>query len=84
MNIALRHQLSSRLPGLGMSEEQAMEVAERVRESLAYLENLHPRARLLVESCYARSTNVAFGVQAVLVFGAFVSAWFVREKTLSK
>ncbi|KAI5370223.1 Putative major facilitator superfamily, MFS transporter superfamily [Septoria linicola] len=70
--------------GLGMSEEQAMEVAERVRESLAYLESLHPRARLLVESCYARSTNTAFGVQATLVFGAFVSAWFIREKALSK
>jgi hypothetical protein len=78
----LRSELASSLPALGMPQEQAAEVAERVRESLAYLRNLDPVIRNVVEHCFAKSTNAAFGFQVLLVFGAALSAWFIRERAL--
>ena len=83
-NSALRNNLASALPRLGLPESEALEIADRVRESLAYLRELKPAVRSLVADCYARSTTAAFGMQIGLVAGAAVSAWLIREKALSR
>lgn len=83
-NQALRKSLASELPALGLPEKQAVEIADRVRQSLAYLRELEPEVRAVVADCYARSTTAAFGLQIGLVAGAAVSAWFIREKALSR
>ncbi|CZT15559.1 related to transporter (major facilitator superfamily) [Ramularia collo-cygni] len=83
-NNALRNSLASELPNLGLPEGEALEIADKVRESLAYLRNLEPNVRVVVEACYARSTTAAFSFQIVLVAGAAISAWFIREKSLSR
>lgn len=83
-NSALRKNLASELPRLGLPESEALEIAERVRESLAYLRELKPTVRGLVADCYARSTTAAFGMQIGLVAGAAISAWLIREKALSR
>lgn len=83
-NNALRNSLASELPKLGLPEQEALEIADKVRQSLAYLRNLEPNVRLVVEDCYARSTTAAFAFQIVLVAGAAISAFFIREKSLSR
>ncbi|KAI9700919.1 MAG: hypothetical protein M1820_006680 [Bogoriella megaspora] len=79
-NQVLRTQLTKKL----RNGQDAAEIAERVRESLSYLDKLSPNVRELVRKCYDRSVQAAFGLQIGLVTGAFVSAWFIREKALSK
>lgn len=79
-NQALRDSLASALS----SGNAATEIAERVRESLAYIGTLEPSVREIVRACYAKSTRAAFGLEIGLVAGAAVSAWFIREKALSK
>lgn len=83
-NSALRKNLTTRLPSLGLPEAEALEIAERVRQSLAYLKELKPAVRAVVADCYAGGTSAAFGLQIGLVAGAAVSAWFIKEKALSK
>lgn len=78
-NQVLRTQLANAL----RSGKDATEIAERVRESLSYIRDLEPAVRAIVRQCYARSVQAAFGLQIGLVFGAFLSAWFIREKKLS-
>jgi len=79
-NQALRAQLSRRLG----SGKDAEEIAEKVRQSLEYLKELSPTIRAIVRESYAKSTNVAFGLQVILVFGAALAAWWIREKGLGK
>lgn len=79
-NQALRAQLRDRL-GSGKDAEK---IAERVRQSLEYLKELAPDIRSTVRQSYAKSASVAFSVQIVLVFGAALAAWWIREKTLGK
>ncbi|EME48445.1 hypothetical protein DOTSEDRAFT_67478 [Dothistroma septosporum NZE10] len=83
-NLALRKSLSNELPRLGLPEGQAVEIADKVRQSLAYIRQLDPKVRHVVEDCFATSTNAAFGLQVLLVLGATISAWFIKEKALSK
>lgn len=83
-NQYLRKSLASELPTLGLPEDEALDIADKVRQSLAYLKELDPKIRAVVEHCFARSTNAAFGLQIALVAGAAISAWFIREKKLSK
>lgn len=83
-NNALRYSLASELPKLGLPEGDALDIAEKVRQSLDYLQNLEPDVRAIVESCYAKSTTAAFAFQIVLVAGAAISAFFIREKSLSR
>ncbi|KAK4552225.1 hypothetical protein LTR86_010579 [Recurvomyces mirabilis] len=83
-NQALRSSLAEQLPALGLPEDKALEIAEKVRQSLAFLRQLEPRVRELVTECYANSISAAFGLQIALVAGAAVSAFFIREKALSK
>ncbi|THW12628.1 MFS general substrate transporter [Aureobasidium pullulans] len=79
-NQSLRDNLATALS----NGNTAAEIAERVRESLAYINTLEPGVRALVRECYAQSTRAAFGLEIGLVAGAAVSAWFIREKALSK
>lgn len=83
-NQYLRKSLASELPALGLPEDEALDIADKVRQSLAYLKELDPKIRKVVEHCFARSTNATFGTQIVIVAGAAISAWFIREKKLSK
>lgn len=83
-NQALRKSLASELPQLGLPEGEALDIAEKVRQSLAYLRQLDPKVRHVVENCFAKSTNAAFGLQVALVLGAAISAWFIRDTRLSK
>ena len=78
-NQALRGELTR---GLGAGPE-AEEIASRVRQSLEYLRTLEPEVASLVREAYAKSTRIAFGLQTVLVFGAAVAAWWIRETKLS-
>ena len=83
-NQALRSSLASELPKLGLPEGEALQIADKVRESLAYLRQLEPSVRQVVADCYARSTTAAFTLQICLVAGAAISALFIKEKALSK
>ena len=83
-NQALRNSLASEIPKLGLPERKALEIAERVRESLAYLRHLKPDVRAVVADCYAHSTTAAFILQIGLLTGAAISAWWIKEKALSK
>ncbi|GAB7357169.1 hypothetical protein MBLNU459_g8160t1 [Dothideomycetes sp. NU459] len=79
-NQALRSYLEKELS----SGKAALEVAKRVRESLGYIRTLEPGVKAVVRECYAKSTRAAFGLEIALVTGAAVSAWFIREKALSR
>lgn len=83
-NQSLREKLASELPKLGLPENEALDIAEKVRQSLAYLQTLDPKVRAVVEDCFAQSTTAAFGFLLVMALGAFISAWFIAEKALSK
>ncbi|KAI7343838.1 hypothetical protein D0862_14046 [Hortaea werneckii] len=83
-NQALRKTLADELPSLGLSEEKALELAEKVRQSLETVRDLEPRVRQIVIGAYSKSTDAAFGLQIGLVLGAAISAWFIREKALSR
>lgn len=83
-NQALRKNLALELPSLGMSKEEALEIAERVRQSLESLRSLAPDVRAVVVDAYAESTTAAQGCGIGLVAGAAISAWFIREKALGR
>jgi predicted MFS family arabinose efflux permease len=83
-NSSLRSSLSTNLPKLGLPEGEALEIADRVRQSLDYLRELEPEVKAVVAASYAKSTTAAFGLQIGLVAGAAVSAWFIREKALGR
>lgn len=83
-NATVRKNLTERLPLLGLPEAEALEIAERVRQSLAYLRELKPAVRAVVAECYSGGTSAAFGLQIGLVAGAAMSAWLIKEKALSK
>lgn len=79
-NQALRTRLREELG----SGKDAAKIAEKVRQSLAYIRTLDPEVRAIVRGCYAKSTQAAFGLQIALVTGAALSAWWIREKKLSR
>jgi MFS family permease len=77
---SLRMQLRARLD----NGDQADKIVERVRQSLDYINRLDPATREIVRSCYQRATNAAFGLTIVLVSGALISSFYIKEKKLSK
>jgi hypothetical protein len=79
-NQSLRHNLAVALA----STDNTDEIIARVRESLGFIGSLEPGVARLVRRCYEKSTRAAFGVEVGLVVGAAVSAWFIREKALSR
>ncbi|KAG9741510.1 MFS multidrug transporter, partial [Aureobasidium melanogenum] len=85
MSATLANQaLRERLAAVLSNGDSAAEIAERVRESLAYINTLEPGVKALVRVCYAQSTRAAFGLEIGLVAGAAASAWLIKEKALSK
>ncbi|KAK5135118.1 hypothetical protein LTR08_005643 [Meristemomyces frigidus] len=84
VNQALRSSLASELPGLGFSQERALAIADSVRQSLENLRELKPAVSAVVIDSYGLSINAAFGLQITLLIGAAISAWFIREKALSR
>jgi MFS family permease len=77
---SLRTQLRAKLS----DGDEADKIVERVRQSLDYINELDPRTRELVRGCYQKATNAAFGLTVLLVSGALVASFFIREKKLSK
>lgn len=85
MSATLANQaLRDRLAAVLSNGDAATEIAERVRESLAYINTLEPNVKALVRECYAQSTRAAFSLEIGLVAGAAASAWLIKEKALSK
>lgn len=76
----LRAQLALRLG----SGDEAWEIEERVRESLDYIKQLEPVTAELVRRCYQVAAIHVFGIQALPLALAFVSAFFIKEKSLGK
>ena len=66
------------------SGKDAARIERNVRRSLAYIKTLEPEVRDIVKHCYALCARWAFALQVALVAGAAISAWFIREKPLSK
>lgn len=76
----LRTELLSKLSFTGKAEE----AVERVRQSLDFIKDLEPDIKNIVVGCYARATTGAFGLSGGLLFLALLSAFFIKEKRLSK
>nr|OQO22097.1 hypothetical protein B0A51_09553 [Rachicladosporium sp. CCFEE 5018] len=83
-NQELRKYLAAELPKHHISERKAVEIADRVRQSLEYLRQLKPEIQDVVREGYSASIDAAFVVQIGLVAGAALSAWLIKEKALSR
>lgn len=79
-NQTLRKTLGDALNG----DPNAGEIAERVRQSLAYYRSLDPALKEIVRECYGKSTRAALSVSFTLVVGSAFFAWFIREKKLAR
>jgi predicted MFS family arabinose efflux permease len=79
-NSALRAALKKELS----DGKNAEEIARKVRQSLEYVKTLEPEIGEIVRRCYGKSTQAAFTVGLTLVCGSAVSAWFLKEKRLSR
>ncbi|PGH01059.1 hypothetical protein AJ79_08028 [Helicocarpus griseus UAMH5409] len=55
-----------------------------VRQSLDFINTLDPKTRDIVRNCYGNSTNHAFGLSIFIVFLSALSAFLVRERSLSR
>ncbi|KAH9934029.1 MFS general substrate transporter [Epithele typhae] len=75
----LRSSLRKRLTG-----EDVDEIVRRVRESLAYIDELEPRMRQQVVSAYQDGLQAAFWLIAALSTVTVVCAVFIREKPLTR
>jgi len=80
VNQILRTQLESKFG----SGREAEKIVEGVRRSLDYIRTLDPEVAAVVRECYAEATRHGFGLMVIVVFGSAVSAFFIREKRLSK
>lgn len=80
MQQALRTQLAAKL-GDG---DEALHIAERVRESLDYIRELDPQLADIVRSSYRSSVAAVFMSTAVFLLCALVSASFVHEKRVAR
>lgn len=79
-NSALKSALKKEL-GDGKNAE---DIARRVRQSLEYVKTLEPELADIVKHCYGKSTQAAFTVGLILVYGSAVSALFLKEKKLGR
>lgn len=78
----LREALREALSGHGRHD--ADEVERGVRRSLAYIRSLDPELRRLVRRCYGRAVRNGYGLMIAIALGAMVSAYFIRERRLSR
>lgn len=77
---SLRTQLHEKLS----SGSDADEITERVRQSLDFLKTLEPQVREVVRGCYGVAVRNGIGLLVGIVSFAMISAWFIREKRLSR
>ncbi|TBU60299.1 MFS general substrate transporter [Dichomitus squalens] len=80
-NDVVRKSLRRRLLGEGHDVE---EIIKRVRESLGYLDQLEPAVRAKVVHSYRDGLQAAFWYTATLCAVTTVTAFFVKEKPLSR
>ncbi|KAF2663551.1 vacuolar basic amino acid transporter 2 [Microthyrium microscopicum] len=66
------------------SGAEADKIADEVRRNLASLKDLPEAVQAIVRDCYAKSTSAAFELQVLLVLGAAIAAWWIKEKPLSR
>jgi len=79
-NQVLRKQLEARL----RSGKDVDIIVDGVRRNLGFIKTLEPATRTIVRRCYELSIRSAFTLEIGIVAGAAISAWFIREKSLSK
>lgn len=60
------------------------QIVEGVRQSLNYIKKLDPAVGKIVRSCYGWATSRGFGFMIAIVFFAFFSSLFIREKKLTR
>ncbi|USP82460.1 uncharacterized protein yc1106_09734 [Curvularia clavata] len=77
-NQTLRKSLQDALQG----DDNAAEIAERVRAGLAYYRSLDPELKIIVRECYGKATRMALGVGIGLAASSALLAWFIKEKSL--
>ncbi|KAI9825856.1 MAG: hypothetical protein M1832_000797 [Thelocarpon impressellum] len=63
---------------------EAEEIVRKVRESLDYINTLEPWVRDLVKECYGSAVRAGFAMDLAIVAGAMISAFWIREKNLSR
>lgn len=80
VNQVLRTQLKSKL----RSGNQAEKVVRGVRRSLDYIRTLDPEVAAVVRECYAQAMRHGFALMIVVVMGSAISAFFIREKRISR
>ncbi|KAI9039022.1 putative MFS multidrug transporter [Aspergillus affinis] len=76
--------LRSRLRYALRDSEDIDRIVEGVRQSLDFIKTLDPAVAKVVRSCYGWATNTGFSLLIGIVFFAFVSSFFIREKKLSR
>ncbi|KAI9682042.1 MAG: hypothetical protein M1817_000096 [Caeruleum heppii] len=69
---------------LGGNGAEADEIVQKVRRSLDYIQTLEPGVRELVRDCYESATRAGLVLNLGLVSGAMFSAWWIRERQLSR
>lgn len=80
VNQVLRTQLESRLG----SGKEAEKIVNGVRRNLEYIKTLNPEVAAVVRECYGTATRDGFALMVLIVLGSAISAFFIREKRLSK
>lgn len=80
VNQVLRNSLKLRLG----SVEDAEKIVWGVRRSLDYIKTLDPEVGEAVSECYAQATRHGFMLMITIVAGAAISAFFIKEKKLSR
>jgi predicted MFS family arabinose efflux permease len=80
VNQVLRNSLKSSL-GSGTDAEK---IVWGVRRSLDYIKTLDPEVAGLVRECYGQATRHGFALMIIIVVGATFSAFFIKEKRLSR
>lgn len=80
LQLVLRSQLEA---GLGNGQE-AWEIEQHVRESLDYIKQLEPATAEIVRHCYQVAVIHVFGLQAIPFGLAFLSSFYIKEKSLGK
>ncbi|KAB8076181.1 major facilitator superfamily domain-containing protein [Aspergillus leporis] len=59
-------------------------IVDGVRQSLDFIKTLDPSVAKVVRGCYGWAMNKGFAFMIAIVFFAFVSSLFIREKKLSR
>ncbi|KAI9783018.1 MAG: hypothetical protein M1816_001632 [Peltula sp. TS41687] len=66
------------------SGKDADEIVKGVRRSLDFLKSLSPEKSQVVRNCYGKATQAGFILNTCVVAGATISAFWIKEKRLSR